>query len=98
MRPTFHSWCDMVQLSDSSLPSPKASSLPLATIMQSTAEHIQAVLAGASLTKCLAQTPSAQYAAVQAHDFYAMRQLGWEIGRASCRVRELMALACRKGT
>lgn len=67
----------MVQLSDSSLPSPKASSLPLATIMQSTAEHIQAVLAGASLTKCLAQTPSAQYAAVQAHDFYAMRQLGW---------------------
>src|SRR5690625_7557251 len=48
-----------------------------------TAQHIRDVLAGTSLTQCLASTPAAIHAAVLAHDFYALRQLGWaqEVGK-----------------
>lgn len=63
--------------------SPSPSSPPLAQIMHVTAQHISAVLSGTSLTQCLATTPPAIHAAVLAHDFYALRQLGWaqEVGQ-----------------
>src|SRR5690625_730181 len=51
--------------------------LPLAQIMRLTAQHVQAVLAGRSLSVCLEQTPPESRGAVQAHDFYVLRQLGW---------------------
>lgn len=50
---------------------------PLAEIMQVTAEHIREVLAGTSLTQCLATTPDSLHGAVLAHDSYVLRQLGW---------------------
>src|SRR5690625_553103 len=72
-----------VQETEITSQSPSPASPPLAEIMQMTAQHINAVLSGTSLTQCLATTPSAIHAAVLAHDFYALRQLGWaqEVGQ-----------------
>ena len=72
-----------VQETEITSQSPSPSSPPLAEIMTVTAQHISAVLSGTSLTQCLATTPTAIHAAVLAHDFYALRQLGWaqEVGQ-----------------
>lgn len=66
-----------VQDTDINPASVPQSSPPLAEIMQVTAQHIRDVLAGTSLTQCLATTPTAMHGAVLAHDSYALRQLGW---------------------
>lgn len=44
--------------------------------MLACAHHLKEVMAGASLTDCLARTPSFSRAASQAHSFYCLRHLG----------------------
>lgn len=51
--------------------------LPLSQVMKFTAQHVHEVLSGRSLSQYLEQTPQPARAAVQAHDFYVLRQLGW---------------------
>lgn len=53
-----------------------ASQPALAQVLLASARHIFGVLNGASLTDCLAQTPSSLRAAAQAHSFYSLRHLG----------------------
>lgn len=48
----------------------------LSDLMLASARHVQAVLAGRSLSDSLAQTPAAQRPAVQAITFHVMRRLG----------------------
>lgn len=55
----------------------KKQTLPLAQVMKITAQHLTGVLSGNSLTLLLDETPANARAVVQAHDFYALRQLGW---------------------
>lgn len=53
-----------------------ASQPALAQVLLASSHHIHDVLNGASLTDCLAQTPSSLRAAAQAHSFYSLRHLG----------------------
>ncbi len=57
-------------------PSPPTLSLPLATLLAHTADAVQAVLAGESLTTALARCPAAARPGTQALSFHALRWLG----------------------
>src|SRR5690349_3935694 len=55
---------------------PSLSSLPLAQLLQHTADAVQAVRDGRSLTEVLAQCPAPARAGTQALSFHALRWLG----------------------
>ncbi len=57
--------------------SPQRSALPLSTLLGHTADTVQAVLAGRSLTEVLQQCPGAARAGTQALSFQVLRRLGF---------------------